>query len=242
MSDPTVDVLAFGPHPDDVELHCSGTLLMLRRAGHSIAVADLTRGELSTRGTPAIRRRETQAASRLLGLTARHSLELPDGDIANTLQNRISVARTIRRLRPRTVLLPWHADRHPDHEAASVLVRAAVFQAGLAALRIVHAGRALPPWRPAHVLFYPMHEDVRPTLLVDISDVFEEKMQVIRCYASQFAVDGGAGGPETYISTPDFIEALVARWRRQGFLIGTRYAEGVIPDGAFPLPPAVLVS
>lgn len=224
-----LDILAFSPHPDDAELYCSGTLLMLRRAGHRIGIADLTRGELSTRGTLETRAAETAAASRVLGLDARVNLDIPDGDIANTMENRLRVIRVLRALRPRTVLLPPAEDRHPDHRHASTLVRDACFAAGLSRIKTEVDGHAQDAHRPTLLFTYQMTWDTAAELLVDISPVFEQKLEAIRCYATQFHSDSSHEGPKTFISTPDFLEAIIARSRRLGFLIGAVHAEGLSP-------------
>lgn len=223
----TVDILAFSPHPDDAELYCAGTLLACARMGRRIGIADLTRGELSTRGTLASRARETAAATRALGLDARVNLGIADGNIANTPANRLTVIRVIRALRPSTILLPYPVDRHPDHGNASALVREALFQSGLAKVRTARGGKAQQPHRPAKAFYYMLAHDFVPQFVVDVSAGQDRKLEAIRCYATQFHTGTKAGaGPQTYVSSPDFLEALVARSRRLGFLAGARYGEG----------------
>jgi N-acetylglucosamine malate deacetylase 1 len=222
-----VDILAFSPHPDDAELYCSGTLLACTRLGRRIGIADLTRGECSTRGTLASRARETAAASRVLALDARVNLAIPDGNIANTPANRLKVIRAIRALRPSTILLPYPLDRHPDHGNASTLVREALFQSGLAKVRTVQEGKAQRPHRPAKAFYYMLAHDFVPQFVVDVSAEQDRKLEAIRCYATQFHTGADAGeGPHTYVSSPDFLEALIARSRRLGFLIGGAFGEG----------------
>ncbi|PLX31967.1 MAG: bacillithiol biosynthesis deacetylase BshB1 [Ignavibacteria bacterium] len=225
----TVDVLAFSPHPDDAELYCSGTLLLLKRGGFRIGITDLTEGELSTRGTVETRRAETADASRILELDYRGNLRLPDGGIANTTEQRLAVVREIRSLRPRTVFLPYPHDRHPDHENASVLVREALFAAGLRRLSTTDAGgNEQEAWRPGRSYYYMLTEEFEPQAVVDISDVHETKFAAIRAYATQFGLDDSVD-PETYISRPEFLQSLIGRSQRLGFHVGGTYAEGFLP-------------
>ncbi len=232
----SLDIIAISPHPDDAELYCSGALLMMKRAGRRIGIVDLTRGELSTRGAPELRSKESAAASAVLGLDARVNVGIPDGDISNTFENRLALIRTIRALRPGTLLIPPRADRHPDHEHASALARDAAFAAGLEKVRTEIEGVPQRPHRPARIFAYMMTWDFQPPIIVDVSGAQERKMAAIRCYASQFHTGVDTEGPDTYISTPDFIEALVARSRRLGFLIGARYGEGYEPMQPLGLP------
>jgi bacillithiol biosynthesis deacetylase BshB1 len=226
----SLDVLAFSPHPDDAELYCAGTLLLLSREGRRVGIVDLTRGELSTRGTLESRAAETAEATRILGLDLRENLELPDGGIAGTPQQREHVIRALRQWRPRTVLLPYFEDRHPDHVHASRLVRDALFASGLAKVKSTDAGgRPQLPWRPARAYYYMLSEDFSPSFIVDISDVQEQKMQAIRAYATQFHTGAESGEPQTYISTPEFLQSLIGRAQRLGFHVGGQYGEGYMP-------------
>jgi bacillithiol biosynthesis deacetylase BshB1 len=228
MNTNALDVLAFSPHPDDAELYCAGTLLLHKREGRRVGITDLTRGELSTRGTPETRAAETDEATRLLGLDHRGNLDIPDGGIDNTAEQRLTVVRELRRLRPRIVLLPWHTDRHPDHEHASVLVREALFASGLRRIESVDAqGRQQEPHRPVRAYYYMLSEDFMPDFIVDISAVFDAKLAAIRAYRSQFHTGGAAtDGPRTYISTPEFLQSLIGRSQRLGFHVGGDYGEG----------------
>jgi bacillithiol biosynthesis deacetylase BshB1 len=231
-----IDILAFSPHPDDAELYCAGTLLACKRAGQRIGIVDLTRGELSTRGTLASRARESAAASRILGLDARVNLGLPDGDIANSKENRLAVTRTLRALRPAAVLLPYPVDRHPDHVNASTLVREALFQSGLAKVRTRDGSTTQAPHRPARAFYYMLTHDFTPQFVIDISAEFDTKMEAVRCYATQFHTGAAQEGAQTYVSTPDFMESLIARSRRLGFHIGARYGEGFESLGVLGIP------
>ncbi|MCZ7558416.1 MAG: bacillithiol biosynthesis deacetylase BshB1 [Bacteroidia bacterium] len=226
----TVDVLAFSPHPDDAELYCSGTLLLLKDKGFRTAIADLTLGELSTRGTLESRAAETAEATRLLQLDARVNLRLPDGAIANTEEQRIEIIRVLRTLRPRTVFLPYPEDRHPDHVHASALVKDALFLSGLVKLRTQDVeGNEQTAWRPPAAYYYMLTRDFEPTIIVDVSAAQERKLAAIRAYATQFFTGAGDDGTQTYISTPEFLHGLLGRSQRLGFLVGGQYGEGFLP-------------
>lgn len=225
-----LDMLAFSPHPDDAELYCSGTLLLLKREGKRVGITDLTRGELSTRGTSESRMAETADATRILGLDHRGNLGIPDGNLANTPENRLAIVRELRHWRPRTVLLPWHTDRHPDHEHASVLVREALFASGL---RRVESrgddGTAQEAYRPQRAYYYMLSEDFTPGFVVDVSTVFDTKLAAIHAYRSQFHTPDAVEGPQTFISTPEFLHSLIGRAQRLGFHVGGKYGEGFQP-------------
>ena len=177
-----LEVLAFGPHPDDVELFCGGLLLQMADRGYRTGVVDLTRGEMASRGTPELRLQEAMAAAEILGLALRENLGLPDAglDAASDLQLAPIVA-ILRRLRPELVVAPWRHDRHPDHEAASGLVTRALFLAGLRR----YSPDLGSPFAPRQVLYYPMRHLAEPSFVVHISAVVERKAQAIRCHASQ---------------------------------------------------------
>ena len=219
-----VDCLAFGAHPDDVELFCGGTLVKLKRLGYTTAVCDLTRGELSTNGDLPTRRRETDKASELLGLDKRVNLEIADGNISMTPENRDLVIRLIRELRPQVVLAPYWEDRHPDHIAAAQLVKNALFYSGLSKIQT-----GLPAYRPALVLFYMLHFLFQPTVIVDISEDYETKMQSIQAYHSQF-IRTKKSDKKTYINN-NFLESIAARAQLYGFQAGCVYGEPFFHNG-----------
>jgi len=228
-TDTGVHATAYGPHPDDVELFCGGTMARLARLGYRTAIVDISEGELSSRGTVETRRAEAAAAAGELGVERRLNLGLPDGAIEDTPGNRLRVVASIRELRPRLVLLPHDEDRHPDHEGASRLIRAAAFQAGL---EKVDTGQ--PPHRVELLLHYMCHHPFAPSLVVDISEDQPAKERAIACYRTQFAVGTLSGaavgidpadGPETPISTPLFLERLLARSRHFGGLAGVAHGE-----------------
>ena len=215
-----LDVLAFGPHPDDLELTCGGTLIALGDQNYSVGVIALTRGELGTLGTPEIRTREFEEATQLMGVAEGTILDIPDGDIQSNRENQLKVIRQIRRHRPKIVLAPYWRDRHPDHERASLLVKEAAFLAGLEKIETDE-----PPYRPYRVLFYPCRYEFSPSFIVDISDSHERKLKAIQAYKSQFQSSRKEGDIEINISRPEFLEAVVTRAKQYGSYIGTAYGE-----------------
>ncbi|MEO8700301.1 MAG: bacillithiol biosynthesis deacetylase BshB1 [Kofleriaceae bacterium] len=214
-----IDVLAFGAHPDDVELFCGGTVIRLGELGHAVGVADLTRGERASHGTPEERARETIAASAELGLAFRDNLELPDTELAATPDQIAAVVAVLRRRRPEVVLAPYHADRHPDHVAASELVRRAVAFAGIRK----YAPETGERFVPRQLLYYAMRHRMTPSFVVDTSAVAARKARAIACYASQ--VERRAGDDPTLISAPGALAAIEARDRYYGSMIGTSHGE-----------------
>ena len=215
-----LDVLAFGPHPDDLELTCGGTLIALSDHNYSVGVIALTRGELGTRGTAEIRTREFEEAAQLMGVAERTILDIPDGDIQSNRENQLKVIHQIRRHRPKIVLAPYWRDRHPDHERASLLVREATFLAGLEKIETKE-----PPYRPYRVLFYPCRYEFSASFIVDISDSHERKLKTVQAYKSQFQNSSKDNESETSISRPEFLEAVVTRAKQYGSYIGTAYGE-----------------
>lgn len=214
-----LDILAFGAHPDDVELSCSGTLIKCIRQGYQAGIIDLTAGEMGTRGNAGLRLEEAETAAGLMKLTVRHNAGIPDGDIRNTVENRKTLIEYIRRYRPEIVMLPYFSDRHPDHENASVLVEQACFYSGLAKIETDASA-----YRPLNLIYYYFNRVEQVRLIVDISDTFEDKMRAIAAYKSQF-YDPRSDEPETFISSKGFMEYIEARARYYGRQIGCAYGE-----------------
>lgn len=234
----TVDILAIGAHPDDVELGVGGTLCKLAKRDFSVGILDLTRGELGTRGTPAERATEAAAAARILGAAERENVGFPDGALANTRNQRQRVITFLRRLRPKILLLPMAPDRHPDHSAAHELVRDANYFAGL---RRIDTDQE--PHRAPYVYYYYPYEgqNSQATFVVDVTDTFKIKLKALKAHHSQFH-NPDYKGEETWISTKDFWEGISARAMVWGARIGAKYGEPFFTDGPVPadLPPGLV--
>ena len=227
-----LDILAIGVHPDDVELGCSGTLLNEIKLGKKAGILDLTQGELGTRGTAQTRYDEAAQAAKILGVHARENLKMRDGFFKNDEEHQLLLIAAIRKYQPEIVLANILDDRHPDHGRAGHLIADACFLSGLVKIetRDEH-GQPQARWRPKQVLHYLQDWYHEPDLLVDISDVFEQRMQSIQAYHTQFHTTvGDEGGPQTYISTPDFFDSIIARARMLGKRIGVKYAEGFVTE------------
>ena len=217
-ADSLADVLAIAAHRDDVEQTCGGTLLRCAARGLRTAILDLTQGEAGTRGSAEDRAREADAAARLLGVSWRRALDLPDGAIANILENRLKVVRVLREVRPRVVILPYGQARHPDHAIVASLGYEACFLAGLSK---IDTGSA--PHRPFKIVYASLYADVRPSFIVDITPFIEQRHAALMAYMSQYANQAQGGGlfvPEEEIRERTFAEA-----RHYGLLAGVTYGE-----------------
>ena len=226
-----LDVLAFGAHPDDVELSVAGTVCRLVDQGYGVGIVDLTRGELGSRGTPEIRDEEAAAAARILGVSSRDNLGMPDGSIENTEENREKVIRVLRRYRPDILLINAPECRHPDHTAAARLVAESVFFSGLTKIETMDGLEAQEPWRPHHVLHYMQSLSFEPTLVVDVSEVWERRIEALLAFGSQFHnpdYTAADGEPETYVSNPAFFKWIEARARTYGYRIGAEFGEPLL--------------
>ncbi|WP_114789308.1 bacillithiol biosynthesis deacetylase BshB1 [Niabella yanshanensis] len=225
-----LDILAIGVHPDDVELGCAGTLLKEIQRGKKAGIVDLTQGELGTRGTVETRYTEAAEAARILGVSVRENLKMRDGFFKNDEDHQLLLIKTIRKYRPDIILGNVLTDRHPDHGRAGNLISDACFLSGLAKIETTDdEGNTQEKWRPRYFLQYMQDWYHEPDLLIDVSDVVETKMRSIDAYITQFHTsESEAGGPQTYISTPDFKESLLARMRMMGKRIGVKYAEAYI--------------
>jgi bacillithiol biosynthesis deacetylase BshB1 len=213
-----IDILAIAAHRDDVEQTCGGTLLKMRFLGLETGILDLTQGEAGTRGSAAERSMEANAAGRILGVRWRQALDLPDGSVENSHENRIKIVRVLRELRPRVVILPYWQGRHPDHYTAATLGYEACFLSGLAR---VETGAA--PYRPYKVLYASLYADVRPTFVVDISPFIERRYQSLMAYRSQYA--NAEQGSALFVPQEEIRERTFAEARHYGQLAGVRYAE-----------------
>lgn len=227
-----LDILAIGVHPDDVELGCSGTLINEKRNGKTTGVIDLTEGELGTRGTVETRYAEAAAAARIMGLSVRENLRMRDGFFRNDEVHQLQLIAAIRKYRPEIVIGNILDDRHPDHGRAGHLIADACFLSGLQKIvTLDEAGAPQEKWRPKFILHYMQDWYHEPDLLVDISDSFEQRMASVKAYSTQFHTqEPVADEPQTYISTPDFLDSIIARARMLGKRIGVKYAEGFITE------------
>ena len=222
-----IDILAFSPHPDDAELGCGGCLILAADRGLRVVIADLSGGEMSSQGTPELRQVEKERASETLGLYERLSVGLPDSEIGTDANQRLPIIQLIRDTRPRIVLAPHSPDRHPDHEGANRLVKEAGFLAGVSKVGAGH------PYRPEQLYFYMIHRPFVPSLVVDITGVWERKIAAVNAYRSQF--QSGGGGSPTAIGKPDFLRFIEAQAIVFGAMIGARYGEAFYLPGPVPL-------
>ena len=226
MSDNTLDALAFGAHPDDVEITCGGLLLKLADSGRSVGIIDLTRGELGTRGTAEIRTREAKAAAKIIGAKTRECLDAPDGGVRNTEETRLKVIRALRKYRPAMIIIPYWECEHPDHANAGQLIKEAAFFSGL---KKIDTGQER--FRPEIVIHFMTRTRFEPTFAVPIDEYFERKMEAVRAHASQFYRPEAVGEDETRISEPGFLEFLALRDRTYGAMVGAAYGEPYFMSG-----------
>jgi bacillithiol biosynthesis deacetylase BshB1 len=222
-----LDILAFGAHPDDIELSCAGTLIVEKMQGKKTGVIDLTRGELGTRGSAEIRKQEAAAAAGILQLDVRENLALPDGFFKNDEAHQLPVIQAIRKYQPDIILCNAPEDRHPDHGRSAQLLEDAVFLAGLRKIDTFENGHPQDVWRPAYVFNYIQDRYLHPNFVIDTSEAMEQKLASIRAYGTQF-VNPDLNEPQTYISTPDFLDSVIYRAKMYGKMIGVKYAEGFI--------------
>jgi bacillithiol biosynthesis deacetylase BshB1 len=222
-----LDILAFGAHPDDVELGCAGTLLGAVAEGKKVGVIDLTKGELGTRGTVEQRLKEAQMASQILGISVRENLGMADGFFENNKDHQLLIIQTIRRFQPSIIFCNAPEDRHPDHGRAAQLVEDAAFLAGLLKVETTYNGIAQSAWRPTQVFHYIQSRSLTPNFVVDISAQMDKKMESILAHSSQF-YDPNSKEPETFISGTAFLEFVKGRAKELGQQIGVQYAEGFI--------------
>jgi len=220
-----LDILVFAVHPDDAELGCSGTLLKHIAEGKKVGIVDFTRGELGTRGTATTRDEEAKESAEILGLYARENLRFKDGFFKNDEEHQIEVIKMVRKYQPEIILTNALHDRHPDHGRAGDLANDAIFLSGLIKIETSIDGIGQGAWRPRLVLQYIQDQYIKPDIIVDISDFIEQKIACIRAFKTQFDSPDN-NEPQTYISSPEFLEAVIGRSREFGKSIGTKYAEG----------------
>lgn len=220
-----LDILAFGAHPDDVELGCSGTILKEIALGKKVGIVDLTRGELGTRGSAEIRDQEANAAAEILGVTVRENLEMRDGFFVNDEAHQLKIIEMIRKYQPEIVLCNAIDDRHIDHAKGSQLVSDACFLSGLMKIETLSNNEPQRAWRPKQVYHYIQWKNIEPDFVVDITGFVEKKTEAILAYKSQF-YDPNSKEPESPITSKNFLESLNYRSRDLGRLVGLDHAEG----------------
>lgn len=220
-----IDILAIGAHPDDVELGCGGTIAKLINEGKSVAIVDLTQGELGTRGTNVTRAEEATASSKILGISARENLKLKDGFLQNSEEYQLEIVKMIRKYQPEIVLANAIDDRHPDHAKAAKLVSDACFLSGLVKIETTLDGENQKAWRPKQIYHYIQWKNITPDFVIDISDFMEKKIEACLAYKTQF-YDPNSTEPMTPIATKDFLESLTYRAQDLGRLSGVVFAEG----------------
>ena len=218
-----VDLLVFGPHPDDLEIGLGGTIARHTAMGLQVGLCDLTRGELGSNGTPEERSAEAEAARQLLGAVWRENLGWPDRGVAKDPSHLEHAVTFIRRHRPRVVAVPYWSDRHPDHIAASHVLTEAVSHAALR--RYPAEGEA---WKPEWICYYFINDAAAPSFVIDVSDQYETKRRALDCHSSQFARTGQDGGVDTRLNTPLFRQLVESRDAQFGALAGVRWAEGIV--------------
>ena len=222
-----IDILVFGAHPDDVELGCSGTILLQISLGYKVGVIDLTRGELGTRGSVDIRNSEAQIASEKMGISFRENLEFKDGFFENNETNRLEIIKKIRYYQPKIILCNAPDDRHPDHGRGANLVFDASFLSGLKKIVTSYNGVVQKPYRPNVLYHYIQYKDLKPDFIVDISSFMNKKMDIIKSYRSQF-YNSESNEQETLISQKNFLEIIINKASDLGRFISADYAEGFV--------------
>ncbi|MFT7247882.1 MAG: bacillithiol biosynthesis deacetylase BshB1 [Psychromonas sp.] len=221
-----LDILVMAVHPDDAELGCSGTIAKHISMGHKVGIVDFTRGELGTRGSAAIRDKEAEASSLVMGLTARENFRFRDGFFKNDEPHQLKLIEVIRRYKPDIVFANAIDDRHPDHGRAASLAVDACFLAGLRRIETFELdGSAQEAWRPKNLFHYIQDRYIEPDFVVDVSSFWDVKDKAVRAFGSQF-YDPNSSDPQSYISSPDFLDFLEARAREMGHKIGVKYGEG----------------
>ncbi|NHC50112.1 bacillithiol biosynthesis deacetylase BshB1 [Aquirufa ecclesiirivi] len=221
-----LDILVMAAHPDDAELACSGTIVSQIQQGKKVGIVDFTRGELGTRGTPEIRIAESAASTAILGIHARENLGIRDGFFRNDEESQLKLIQVIRKYQPDIVLANALEDRHPDHGKGAQLAIDACFLSGLRKIETRdEQGNAQSAWRPKHVFHYIQDRYINPDFVIDISAHWDIKEQSIRAFKSQF-FDPNSTEPDSYISSPDFLEFIRARSMEMGHKIGVKYGEG----------------
>ncbi|MFZ1291807.1 MAG: bacillithiol biosynthesis deacetylase BshB1 [Melioribacteraceae bacterium] len=221
-----LDFVVFAAHPDDAELSMGGTIAKLTNAGLKVGVIDLTGGELGTRGSKLIRKKESQKADKILNIAIRENLGIKDGHVFGDKENTIKIIEIIRKYQPEIIFAPYINDRHPDHIETSMLIKRAMFFSGLPKIKTSINSKLQKAYRPKRIFYFMQTYEFRPTFIVDISETFDKKMEAVFAYQTQFFNEKlKTTEPETFISTPEFIKFLEARAKTFGFKIGKKFGE-----------------
>jgi len=220
----TLDVLVFAAHPDDAELAMGGTIARFANDGFGVGIVDLTRGEMGTRGNADTREKEALEAAKLLKTSIRENLLLPDGDIEISNGNIKKIVMLMRKYKPKIVFAPYFRDRHPDHISTSKLIKRAMFVSGLEKIQTSESEITQGAYRPVKLFYYMQTYTFEPSFIVDISNFFETKMKSVWAYSTQFH-NPESNEPETFISSPEFIDYVDARAKYYGFQIGKKFGE-----------------
>ena len=225
-----LDILAFGVHPDDIELSCAGTLLIEKGNGKKVGIVDLTKGELGTRGNAQTRKEEAENSAIILGVDVRENLEMADGFFKNDSDNQLKIIKVLRKYRPDIILCNAPEDRHPDHGRSASLVDDAAFLSGLKKIETNDEhGNFQDAWRPKYIFNYIQDLYLNPAFVIDISAVFDKKIEAIEAFSTQFYnPEASDKEPQTYISSPEFLESVINRSKMFGRMIGVKYAEGFL--------------
>lgn len=221
-----LDILILAVHPDDAELGCAGIIMKHLALGKKVGIIDLTRGELGTRGSAEIRDKEAAAAAKILGLTVRENLAIPDGFFENTRQYQLKVIEAIRKYQPEIIITNAYHDRHPDHGRACNLVSDAAFLSGLRKVETYLDSQPQEPWRANLLMHFIQDMYIQPDIVIDVTEYWDKKLESIFAYGSQFHNPEWEGEPQTYISSPEFIAVVESRAREFGKAINVKFAEG----------------
>lgn len=224
-----LDILAFAAHPDDIELGAGGTIIRMIKKGYKVGIIDMTRGEFGSRGDMTTRIKECEEATRIMGVSIRENLALPDGHLVNDEATRLKISSVLRRFQPEIVLTQYPEAPHPDHQVTGQAVTDSCYLSGLAKLPV-----APPRWRPRYVLYHQIPWNRMPTIVVDISEEWDQKMKAVRAYHSQFIHDS-QNPVDTSLSVPEFLERVRVRHEFYGTLIRRRFGEGFILKDVVPV-------
>ena len=229
-----LDILAFGVHPDDVELSCAGSLMIEKKNGKKVGIIDLSEGELGTRGNAETRKHEAANAAKIMNIDIRENLSMADGFFKNDEANQLKVIASLRKYQPEIVLCNAPEDRHPDHGRSANLIVDAAFLSGLKKIitfssegEIEENTVSQKEWRPKYVFNYIQDRYLQPNFVIDISEVFEKKIEAIKAFKTQF-FNPESNEPQTYLSSPEFLDSVIYRSKMFGKMIGVKYAEGYI--------------